>query len=79
MADEQEVESHEKVFDADEKAPEAMTPSRATMIAEGVDEADTETQRAAWQYLVDSGLAWSLQGSFGRQAVSLIEAGEIHR
>ena len=78
MTTEQRTESHSKDFDPDEKAPEAMTPFRAAMIAEGVEEADKETQRAAWQYLVDSGLAWSLQGYFGRQAVRLIEAGEIH-
>lgn len=31
----------------------------------------------AWQYLVTSGLAWTLQGWFGRTAAALIEAGEI--
>lgn len=33
----------------------------------------------AWQYLVDSGLAWSLQGWFGRNAAALIEAGVIEK
>ena len=51
----------------------------ATMIAEGVIEADRETQILAWQYLVDTGLAWQLQGFFGRTAQRLIEDGVIQR
>lgn len=55
-----------------------MTDFDATMIAEGVQEAaDEEEYLAAWQHLVDTGLAWKLQGFFGRTAQRMIEAGVI--
>ena len=50
-----------------------MTDFNATMIAEGVDEADNKTTLEAWAHLIKTGLAWSLQGWFGRRATSLIE------
>ncbi len=48
----------------------------ATGIAEGFIECDDQEEiLEAWQHLIDTGLAWSLQGWFGRTAESLIEQG----
>jgi len=51
---------------------------KAIGIAEGFERCDSEEEYLeAWQYLVDSGLAWKLQGMFGRTARELIEGGYI--
>ena len=48
-------------------------------VAEGFMETESEEQYIkAWQHLVDTGLVWQLQGSFGRIATALIEQGVIH-
>jgi len=50
----------------------------ATMIAEGMIDTDSEEQVIeAWKHLVDTGLAWQLQGSFGRMAQQLINEGVV--
>lgn len=56
-----------------------MDSYTATGLAEGFIEADSEDQIIeAWQHLVDTGLAWRLQGWFGRVAMQLINDGVIN-
>ena len=53
-----------------------MENFEAVMIAEGVEEASSEEEFiSAWQHLINTGLAWSLQGWFGRTAKNLIDEG----
>lgn len=53
-----------------------MSNYDAVGIVEGFVEADSEEQIIeAWQHLIDTGMAWSLQGWFGRTAMQLMEEG----
>jgi hypothetical protein len=53
-----------------------MTAHQAIGLAEGFIEAESEEQVIeAWQYLLDVGLVWQLQGFFGRTAVAMIKEG----
>lgn len=61
------------------KGGKKMDQVTAVMICEGVEAASEKKQVEAWQLLVDTGLAWSLQGWFGRTAAALIQKGVIHR
>ena len=55
-----------------------MDDYTAVAIAEGFEEADDiEQVRDAWQHLHDTGLAYKLQGSFGRTAQNMIAQGFI--
>ena len=56
-----------------------MENFEAVMLAEGVEKASSEVELiSAWQHLIDTGLAWTLQGWFGRTANSLITEGICH-
>ncbi len=47
------------------------------IIAYECSEMDEERATIFFQHLVDTGLAWSLQGSYGRTAKAMIEAGMV--
>jgi hypothetical protein len=60
------------------KKKRKMTPYLATGIAEGFKEPQNKEEvKDAWQYLVDTGLAWRLRGWFGRTAQRLLDAGRL--
>jgi len=52
------------------------TPYLASACVEGFDgeDHDEATIVSAWQYLINTGLAWQLQGWYGRTAQYLIDA-----
>jgi hypothetical protein len=53
-----------------------MDSYTATGIAEGFIDCESEDQYIeAWQTLIDTGIAWKLQGFFGRTAKQLIDQG----
>ena len=53
-----------------------MNTFTAIEIAEGLQIPESEEQAIeAWQYLIDTGLAWQMQGWFGRTAAHLISEG----
>lgn len=59
-------------------AEETFDDFTAIGMAEGFLDCKTEEDSLrAWQHLVNTGLAWSLQGSFGRRAYDLIRQGKI--
>ena len=65
------MEAEDSVIDG------AVSKIKILNIAEGVVSATQEEYLQAWQYLIDTGMAWSLQGWFSRTAKALIEKGLI--
>lgn len=62
------------------KTETKMDDFTATGLAEGFIEAESREQVVeAWQYLHDTGLAYRLQGWFGRTAQDLIANGIINQ
>ena len=57
------------------KRKSKLTLIEAIEIAEGNNEVSEEQYIRAWQYLIDTGHAWELQGWYGRVASSLIQQG----
>lgn len=50
----------------------------ACLIVEGMEETDEDGRIDAWQYLINTGTCWGLQGWYGRTASALIKAGVCH-
>jgi hypothetical protein len=53
-----------------------MNTMDAIEIIEGMTDATREDYIEAMQHLIDTGIVWSLQGSYGRAAAHLIESGD---
>jgi hypothetical protein len=54
-----------------------MTDIVTAIIAYENGELDDESTDELFQHLVDNGMAWSLQGHYGRTAMDLIRAGRV--
>jgi hypothetical protein len=75
-----EVTAHNKIRESKEKTKGKVNRKNLTdyIVDYEGGEISEEDMLDLFQYLVDSGMAWTLQGHYGRTAASLIEAGLIH-
>lgn len=48
------------------------------MFAWEAGELDHEEEVELFQFLIDTGFAWTFQGCYGRNAMALIDSGECH-
>jgi hypothetical protein len=55
--------------------PDTMTTIKAVDIIDGFVAGSAQDIIHAYQFLIDNGVVWSLQGRYGRQAQHLIEVG----
>ena len=73
----------EEIVAANNAAVEKHTHTKAAdpvdqIIAYESGDMPPEQMPAFFQSLIDSGLAWRLQGSYGRMAAALIQSGQCH-
>ena len=74
--------SKEEIKLPNQRSEIEWTSYLATAYAEGFcegEDATQEEQLEAWAYLIMTGICWSLQGWFGRNARSLIDNGIISK
>ena len=55
--------------------PDTMTTIRAVDIIDGFEQGTAQDLIHAYQFLINNGSVWSMQGRYGRQAKHLIEVG----
>jgi hypothetical protein len=61
------------------KTEESPFDQVGAIMAYEAGELDDQATIELFQHLIDNGLAWSLQGHYGRTATALINAGHCHR
>jgi hypothetical protein len=62
-----------------EPEPRKVYDVTSAIIAWEAGELETPETIELFQYLVDTGMVWDLQGVYGRTATAMINAGLIHR